>query len=223
MNVGRMMEFARLLLDLETRFKVQKRMTNVASRIQEIMNAPQDAQHQTNTLNAVAELRKALNDMSPELNQPVLEFLEETGGNPYFLPSMGDGIEAQIRASGITPAVAKSFVDELLTKRNQYLDNLKAAGSHLKALKFVEYALAPGDAELGFKIPRALFENKLSGLAEELSFIDFTVFTFSEAVTGEKQEGRLAQLSTSDPFVLIWASAPVIAALAASVKWLMDS
>ncbi len=223
MNVGRMMEFARLLVDLESRFRIQKRMGTVAARMQDIINAPQDVQHQTNTLAAVDELRKSLQEMSQELTQPVLEFLAESGGNPFFLTSMGDAIGEQLRSSGITPGVAKSYVDDLIATRNQYLDNLKGAGNNLKALKFKEYTLSPGDAEIGFKIPRTLFKNKLGGLAHELTFIDFTVFTFSEAVTGEKKEGDLAQLSTTDPVILLAAAVDVVAAIAGAVKWLMDA
>lgn len=223
MNVGRMMEFSSQLIDLESRARIQKRLQAVSARIQDIINAPQEASHQTATLSAVTELQNALQEIQPDLDQPVLDFLTETGGNPYFLPAMGDDIEDQVRSSGITPTVAKSYVDEMLNRRSGYVEHLKNAGSHLRALKFTKYEIPEGQAEIGFKIPRTLFENKLGAFADELTFIDFTVFTFSEAVTGEKQEGQLAQLSTSDPIVLVTAGAHVIAAMAASVKWLMDA
>lgn len=223
MNVGRMMEFGSQLMGLEAQGRIQKKLQTVSARIQDIITAPQEASHQTATLSAVTELQNALLQIQPDIDQPALEFLIETGGNPYFLPVMGDDIEDQVRSSGITPAVAKSYVDELLSRRSAYLEHLKNASNNLRALKFTEYEIPEGQAEIGFKIPRTLFENKLGAFADELSFIDFTVFTFSEAVTGEKQEGQLAQLSTSDPVVLVTAGVHVIAAMAASVKWLMDA
>lgn len=223
MNVGRMMEFARLLLEVDGRFKIQKRLSNISARLQEIINAPQEAQHQTNMLSSVSELRQALEGLRPELNPPLLEFLDETGGQAYFTISMAEEIADQVRSSGITPTVAKTFVDRLNSRRGQYLENLKAAGTNLKALNFHEYSIAPGDAEIGFKIPRSLFENNLDGLAGELEFIDFTVFTFAEAVTGDKQHAKVAQLSTTDPLVLVTAGVHVVGVIAASVKWMLDA
>lgn len=223
MNVGRMMEFARQLVELDTRNKIQKRLNNIANRVQEIVNAPQEVAHQSNALTAVAELKAGLVSLNSEMSDSLRDFLVETGGDVFFFEEMADTIDQQIRSSGITAAVAKSFVDQLNSRRNKYIESLKAAESTLRSLKFQEYPIPPGQAEVSFRIPRRLIDNKPSKLAHEVWFVDFTVNIFSEAISGEKQEGQVAQLASSDPTVFITTAVHVAAGISLSVKLLVDA
>lgn len=223
MNIGRMIEFARILLGLEEIERIQKRLANVSTRIQNVIDSPQDLQQQQNALAAVSEVCEALGRVADELSEPIRDFLIETGGDLYFMPAMGRLVEDKVSSSGILPAVAKQFVDELQQKRHKYLESLREADKHLRALRFEEYTLPPGTAEVGFKIPRSLFENKPGNLAGELKFIDFTVSTFTEAVTGEKVEGEIAQLATSDPVIVIQTLAEAVLMIAWSTKILVGA
>ena len=93
--------------------------------------------------------------------------------------------------------------------------------TQLEALGFQPLKLEPGTAELGFLIPRDLFQNTLGGFSIELKQIDWVVGWFSEAVNGEREAARLDQLSTSDPTVLIGAATDVVLAIGGTITFLL--
>jgi hypothetical protein len=82
--------------------------------------------------------------------------------------------------------------------------------------------LLPGEAELGFHIPRTIFHNQLAEFSVELKVIDRIVGLVSEAVLGRREQIQLRQLSSSDPTVFIQTAVPVVVAVGAIITWLLD-
>ena len=70
-------------------------------------------------------------------------------------------------------------------------------------------------------IPRKIFENTVAGLAGEFRQIDRVVGFFSEAVLGKREPAILAQISTTDPSILVSAAPKVILAIAATIKFMV--
>lgn len=182
---------------------------------------PQDANHQKVVAASLKTLAEALDNISTNITPAAWDFLAEYGDQWAFSTRMTDSIAKKMAENGITPAVVKQEVERQITNRKRILDSFNGAKKNLEIIGFEKTVLEPGTSELGFIIPRDLFENTLRGLWVELKQIDRVVALFSEAVTGEREDARLDQLSTSDPTVLIEASYSVVLAIGGTITWLL--
>jgi|SoiMethySBSTD1v2_1073268.scaffolds.fasta_scaffold26634_3 hypothetical protein len=221
MNVSRLSDFAAKLVAVEAQFNVGKRLGRVASKLQEVVSQPQNPQFQTELVGFIVELRKSVEELEAQITPAMADFLRELGGLKFFSKEMVDDIDGEIHRNSITHAVAKSYVDDIVSRRNKFVEALKSLSASLTSVGLKPKPLEPGHAEIGFKIPRSIFDNRLIGFSGELKFIERVVEVFSEAVTGERQEAELSELSTTDPLVLLQLYAPIVAAIAASVTWFL--
>lgn len=223
MNVSRLAEFAGKLVAIEDNRRVSNRLSQISAKLQEIINQPQNAQFQAELLALVADLKATMIEINLEVTPAVVDFLSEVEGAHYFSVALPDEIGGLIHTNSITPAVVKERVDQINSKRSTLIEALRAISHNLKALGLQPEPLAEGQAEIGFKIPRALFDNRLIGFSGELKFIERVVEAFSEAVTGAREEAELSELSTTDPLVLLHLYAPVVVAIGGSVTWFLSS
>lgn len=217
MNVNRLADYSTKLVAIDGRNRLSKLLAQIPNKISEIIGNPQHAQFQTELLALVKELRAGLESAEKEITPPMHALLKELGSAFYFEASLAASIESQIHTNSITQAAVKKFVEDIVQRRNTFLEHLRGVSNHLKSIGLGPKELEPGDAEIGFKIPREIFDNLLGGFSEELAFIERVVELFSEAVTGSKEEAELSELSTTDPLVLLQLYAPIVAAIAETV------
>ena len=171
---------------------------------------------------ALVALRKSATSLSAEMTPAQWDFLGDLDAQPLFGGDLVQDIENKFATNGIMPAVVKAFVGELLTKRQKILENYRNILSNVEAIGLRIERLNAGEAEVGFTIPRSLFENSLAGLAGEFKFIDKVMIVFSEVVTGEREPAMVGELSTTDPLILVTAGVAVVAAVGKTVTWLLD-
>jgi hypothetical protein len=106
-----------------------------------------------------------------------------------------------------------------LKSRSAYLEKIRALAENLKAVNIEANPIKPGEAEIGFLLPRALFNNRLDQLIKELRDVNRIIRAFSEVATGAAEEVEVRQISASDPLFFFALAAPTIAALAKAVSW----
>ncbi|WP_072394303.1 hypothetical protein [Hyphomicrobium sp. CS1GBMeth3] len=221
MNVSRLADFSARIAAAETEQRVGKKLSQISGSLQNIINDPQNAQHQTDLLTRVSETRTALEAIEAQITPPIADFLEELDASYYFSVSMIDDIAQLIHTNSITQAAVKTDVDEIHARRSKFVESITALSTALKAVGLGPRPLQPGEAEIGFKIPRAIFDNRLIGFSGELKFIERVVELFSEAVTGQREEAELSELSTTEPLVILQLYAPIVAAIAGSITWFL--
>jgi hypothetical protein len=90
-------------------------------------------------------------------------------------------------------------------------------------LGFKQSSLEPGTAEVGFLLPRSLFNNHLSDLIRELRDVQRIIRAFSEVATGSVEEVEVRDISTSDPQFFFGLSIATTAALGAAVTWALNT
>lgn len=125
MNVGRLLEFIDELLDRESVDQVQAKLGKLSTQLQNLVAQPQDATHQSNVNASLNNLRSALQTTQYEITPATNSFLLEYAIDWAFSEALTVQISEQMAASGITPAVVKAFVDQLLQKRKNILDNFR--------------------------------------------------------------------------------------------------
>ena len=83
-------------------------------------------------------------------------------------------------------------------------------------------AATEGTAEIGFLIPRNLFQNELGPLLKELGVINRILRAFSEAATGASQPIVVRDISTTDPLFFFGLDPVTIATLGGVVAWALS-
>jgi len=114
-------------------------------------------------------------------------------------------------------------VGAFLKQRAAYLQQVTQLRDSLKAIGIEASTLKTGDAEIGFLLPRSLFNNHLDELIKELRDIHRIIRAFSEATVGGVEEVEVRQISTSDPLFFFHLSVATIAAIGAAVTWALNT
>jgi len=136
---------------------------------------------------------------------------------------MIDGIKQSISNNPMTPAVVHKHIQQLLKDRDQYLELLRSSNRDLEGLGIGAETLAPGTAEIGFRIPRELFDDNLEGLIEELRVLRRIMRGFSELALGAPETIQVRQISTSDPLFFFGLNPVTIGILGGVVTWALGT
>ncbi len=221
MNTGRLLEFLGVLLNLESAQKVQDALVATHQVLEQVAVNPQDVAQQSTAAARLTALKESLEFLHNEITPSQVKFLGELDADWAFSPELATQISDSMATNAMTPVVARDLVGHLVQKREKLLNDFRGTRKHMMALGITENQLAPGEAQLGFLVPRGLFENTLGGLAKELKEINRFVETVAEALGVEDHEVVLEELSTTDPLVIVDAAVPVVLAIGAAIEYFL--
>jgi hypothetical protein len=223
MTSQRLYETLRLLDALDNRLRLQPSLEAVGNALTTLVSQPAQPQHQATLANALSAFEAAASQLRDSITPSQFEAIKGMGGEEFFDPSIADKVKASVQTNAMTPSVAKDFVQDIVSRRSQFLTNVRQALNSLGSLGVNDHAVIAGSAELAFLIPREIFKNELAAFAKELTFIDRLIEHISEARTGQPETAKLEQLSSSTPTVALATSVFVIQALAIIVKKFVDT
>ena len=142
----------------------------------------------------------------------------------FFLIRTVDEIESLIAKNPLTPVKVRDHVNTLKSQRAEFLVNLNNVSNGLAALGIKTSTLIPGETEIGFSIPRPLFDNELGGLVSELNTIKLMLNFFIEAVPDAKEKTiTVRQISSSDPTLFFGMDPKVLIVIGATITWLLNT
>lgn len=223
MNTSRLRETLEQLLQAEAATAFQSLLSELSSHLSTLANQPSSPAHQTNFANALEQLRSAYQRMHASFEPAQIKKFEEINAGPFFSEDIPSDIGKRIAENPATPAVAQQYVSNLLDRRQQFLNTLNELRERFDILGITAIRLEPGDAEVGFTIPRHLFDDNLDGLLVELREIRFIIRAFSEVMTGSAEPIVVKQISTTDPLFFFSVSVATIVAIGKSVHWVLDT
>lgn len=221
MDVGRLSQTLSWMRSDERTHKIQAKLTNVQNALQNLTNSPGDQNFQTELTASLTELSSTLTLLSFGYDPSQLGRLIEVGGGPFFTSNLIDRIKTQINANPMSPATALEDVNKLVEQRQAFISRVKSTEDGIDSLIEYEGVLKPGEAALGFEIPRELFDNEFKDFINELRFIQRVVRVFAEVEIGSVPEIKLGSLSSTDPLIFLNAPPVLVASIAASVGWLL--
>ncbi|GAB4247530.1 MAG: hypothetical protein Kow0027_09340 [Saprospiraceae bacterium] len=224
MNVERL---HRILIDLDEDLRTKDIVTllqQVRDHLQNQVNQPNQPSHQTNLVNSLKNLYSALesskyNDFSPSWK----EIISEISGEIEFGIPLKEKIENILATNSITPANALEEIKNIFTDLQDFQTAIKNTLTGFEALGIEKEDLDAGQCELGYIIPRAFIDNKLSELKNEISELNFILNNLSEAVTGEKQEHKVKTISSSDFLLYVIIGLQVADVLASATERILNT
>jgi hypothetical protein len=222
MNASRLREIVDLLLKWEAKCAVQTRLKELNQHLESLASSPQDTNLQTKYAEAFTKLQSAVQQLAASLTPTEIRELAEIGGTPYFSYQLVERIGQWIADNPISPTVAQKNVAKLVLEREQFLESLRQLTESLKKLSIEPPAAVAGTAEIGFMLPRSLFQNELGPLIKELGVINRILRAFSEATTGSVPPITVKDISTSDPLFFFGLDPVTIATLGGVVAWALS-
>jgi hypothetical protein len=208
---------------LDTKLNLQKSLESIQNALNSLVNQPAATQYQSALASALSAFETAAGQLYDSITPSQFTEIEDMGGAEFFDPAIADRVKTSVQTNAMTPSVARDFVQDLATKRAEFLATVRAARQSLEKLGIKGSALQPGSADLAFLIPRNIFDNQLAAFAKELTFISRLMQDISEALTGKPEQAELEQLSSSTPAVALAASVSVIGAIAIVVNKFLEA
>jgi hypothetical protein len=222
-TTSRLLEIIEQLLHAEGASQFQNLLSEVNSHLSTLANQPNQPQHQTNFAEALQRLRAAWLQMQGGFEPAQIKRFEEIQATPFFVEDIPSDIDRRVAENPATLAVVQQYVGDLLSRRQQFLATLGELRDRLERLGITASGLEPGEAEVGFTIPRQLFEDNLDGLIGELREVRFIIRAFSEAATGSVEPIVVKQISTTDPLFFFGMSVTTIVMIGKAVHWVLDT
>lgn len=168
MNVGRVFTLVQDIRALDSKVRAQQMLSELRAGADSLANEPQNQGLQSAFVEKLKTLRTALVTLEGQLNTGQREFLQSIGALDLFTEALADQIQDNIRDNGIAPAVVRTLITEAENRRQTVLANFDTLVQSLKNIGVEKDTLEPGEAEVGFLVPRELFDNKLKGLSKEI-------------------------------------------------------
>lgn len=223
MNAERLRGLADYLLHANNRLGLANKLNELRAQLDNLTNSPGDPNIQASVTKALDALETAYTQLDDELSPALEQSLRELGAWPYFSRDLPGGIRSFLSSNGVTPGPVRDRVAQLFSQRQEFISRLEDVVRGLDALGIREEVGRPGSAELGFLIPRDLFNNSLRGLSAELSQLTKIIAVFSELATGSVEEVELHQISASDPLIFLGMDVRTVAMLAGAITWLLNT
>lgn len=222
MNVSKLLELINFLLQKENEHHIQERLKRIEKLASKMTNQPHNGELKNAILNEGSALQNSYEQLRSSFDPAKQHAMHEIGADLHFLKDFVTGIVLHIQNSSFVALSLKEYVERIQGERDAFLISLVNLKNSLRSLNFEENVLPPGEAEIGFLLPRALFNNNFDNLIDELSELKFIIRAFSEVSTGHVEEVKVCQISTSDPIFFLNASAVTILLLGKSVSWALD-
>jgi hypothetical protein len=222
MNTEQLLGLVRRLVQDDQRLALQQKLTEAAQSFANLASNPQAQQHQTEVSDKLKQLEQALSKLETSYSPAFRIRLEIIGALPYFSTAMTARLRQSMNDNPMSPAVVNQEAQKLVAERQNYLNNLTNLRGSLDALGFELDELQPGQAEVGFQIPRAIFDNDLDGFARELHELRLIIRAFSEAAGNTGESIELRQISTTDPLVFVMLGYGTVKLLGQGASWCLD-
>lgn len=223
MNAERLRELVDSLLEADDRFELQTKTEHLVNPLQALAGSPADTNIQSQVVQTLATLDAALKAYIESVSPATREAISSIGASEYFTPHLVEGVKAQLAENGLTPAVVAQDFTKRRDERQTYLERLRTLSANLEGVGIRAPIARAGTAELGVMIPRELFHNELDPLAKELHTINRILSLFSKAVTGNPPTVEVHQISTTDPTFFLGLDVTVVAVVAGSITWLLNT
>jgi hypothetical protein len=218
LNTDKLRELVDRLHEAETKIDTQGSLGNLVNSLTNLVSQPQNADYQTALSQALKKFSSSMQSFehafAPRDYLRVIELSDEA-----FSPSIPQEIERAVLENAMTPNVVAELAQKILSKRKEVLNRLKELRGSLEYFDFGYVEAEDGKAEVGFQIPRELFENNLPGFIKELREIELITKFFSEVAIGQYEPAEVGSISTTDPLIFLVMAEPVATYIGGAVVW----
>lgn len=223
MNIDIFAGFLSSVRKLESQYQVQAKLDAFASAFADLNANSADPERQKAFKAAQDQLWSSVGAIEAALDPKSAEIVEEIGGNPWFTSELIQRLSAIIDANRITLAIASEEITKFSEERKQFVATLIASIGNLKKLGITEYHVEIDEPEVGFEIPRDIFNNELPEFRKELLQIQLIVKSVQRLHGLDSAPIQISTISTTDPLIYIQVVWPVLVTIGGLITWTLDT
>lgn len=178
------------------------KLQSLASHLQNVVNQPQEPQHQQNVSNELADIRITLSQSRLD-SFPISwkQILQNLSLGSLFERDLLTKIDSALTGNEITPSLALEAIQKIstgLTNHSQQIKTLIATFNYFK----IGGGETLGDkCEISVSFPNTYFHGRLKDFAKIVTEMDGVIRLYNELETGSREEPVLASLSSTDPTI----------------------
>ncbi|MBF9151896.1 hypothetical protein [Novosphingobium jiangmenense] len=210
-------------IGLDTEFGTQKNLKKLLGALNNLTSNPSDPSYQTAFSEAFKEAKLSFAKMKSHLTPGDWDRLEEIGGKQDFDSYIIDKIEDSIQENPATPAVIRDELQEIVSDRDDEIEKYRMLLEGLEHFGIEDPGNDVDHGQVGFKIPRKLFQNAFSVFINELNFLKALMRLISEAQGENPEEIEVGALSTTDPVVWLVVSYGVAKSIGKLTDWALGT
>jgi hypothetical protein len=154
MNTSRLLDTIEGALKAEEAVPVQEALVALTNIAQQLSQNPSGVQLQSDFSSTLSRFSDAARRMRSQFSPTQIEALGEISAAPYFTDDLTSIVGAWISANAMTPAVVHQKLSQLSDARTAFLSDLRSLVENLKKIGVHTSSLTPGEAEIGFLLPR---------------------------------------------------------------------
>ena len=198
MNTERLYELLSQL-EIETaKLDLLGKLDRLVEYVGQQVSDPSNAEHQTNFSNSRKELEVSLRESWFSQLTPLEADVLDSMGLDYLIgQKLPRRLKQIMRDDGMLPAVVRDELSSIAQVIKLKLTTAVDTKNNLTKLGFVSEQIGVGSAELAYRIPRAVIDNRYSTFLQDAEFYHSLVTTMSEIVLGATPELELQGLSSS--------------------------
>ena len=210
-------------LKLDTKLEIQPSLEATHSAVSNLASSPQDDSYQTAFASAFKALKLQIAKAEREFSPGEFDRLAEINSDAEFSKKLVLKIENIVNENPASPAVIRDEMADIISNRKTFIETTSELVSSLNYFGIEEFQNSIERGQIGFKIPRTIFDNNLNGLISELNFLRRFVRLVSEGVGESPDDIEVGSISTSDP--LFWFEVAYVVAVHVGVvgNWALDT
>ena len=223
MNLTTAIDTMRHAIALDHNLEISTALQSTLDSLASLASNPSEPNVQTAVRRTLDNLANRLSRVEEELSEANANRLVELGATDLFPIGMYGAIMEHVNANIATPTVSQQYVQNIVSARSEIL---RSFASVIEVAEARNWALEPeidGFAEVGFTVPREIFDNKLKGLTKEFDWINRFVSSLTEATTGRHEDFEVSRLSTTDPTLFIVASYAITVTVGKVTTWAINT
>lgn len=183
--------------------------SGASERLKELVSASQAWAANPNSQNRALldKMRRAFSESADALAEALntgigREAVNTLGVLPYTSNIFVE-VEYAFSQFNSAPGNLQSRLSQIEQERRHSLGRLITVDSELNRLGIEPEGAAPGRADLGFLLPRTLFDNSLHDFSRRLKELDQIIDAFSLAYSGKPERAKLETINTSNPLLFL--------------------
>ena len=222
MNVSKLKEILYLVNENESHFLIQRHLNELIGNIANLNGQTQNPHFQQLYVAAFQQLEHSFDAMIEGFTPAQLMYIHEIGGENFFTNNLIADIRSWMQENVATLTVALQKVQDFTLQRQSFIDRVTQTLANLEYFGVEINDLSAGQAEIGFMIPRPIFENTLDLLIKEVQVINRIIRVFSEVTVGACVPIEVRQISTTDPNFYFGLAPEIVDAIGRAIVWGLD-
>lgn len=161
MTVQKLYGILKFLETLDNKLGFQSSLEQVRTALENLVNSPAQPSYQSQLASALSSVESAASQIPSSIAPSQFAEIRAMGGEECFDPSIYEKIKNVVQTNAMTPAVARDYLKDFVSRRAAFLSVVRTALAGLEGLHVGTSEIQAGSADVAFLIPRDIFGNQL--------------------------------------------------------------